>query len=100
MNRIMFFNSISGIDYPFMLANYYDQFLALKDLVSGYDTINVIACEPDSITFSIVYSDMGYKNQSLSVINSFPGRVFIYGKYIPVKIDNLTDIEIRLTLMK
>ncbi len=42
MDRITFFNSISGIDYPEMLVKFYDQFLALKELIYGPSMINVM----------------------------------------------------------
>lgn len=100
MDRIAFFNSISGIDYPYMLVNYYDQFLALKELVTGCSTINVLSSDNAGITFNIVFGEPRFKDQTLSIINKFPGRILIYGKFVPVIIDNLTDIEITLTLMK
>lgn len=100
MDRIAFFNSISGIDYPYMLVNFYDQFLALKELVMGYTAINVLTSDNSGITFNIAFSESRFRDQTLSIINKFPGRILIYGKFVPVQIDNLTDVEITLTLMK
>lgn len=97
MDRLTFFNSISGIDYPEMLVKFYDQLLALKDLVPAYDAISVISSNDNSITFSVISK---YNQQTVSIISTYSGRFNVYGKLIPVNIDNLTDTEIILTFLK
>ena len=97
MDRITFFNSISGIDYPEMLVKFYDQFLALKDLVYGANFINVTSnTQDDYITFSIVFSEARFKEQTLSII--YNNRILVYGKPITINIDSLTDTELIITL--
>ena len=100
MNRITFFDSISGIDYPEMLVNFYDQFLALKELSFGFSSISVIGAAENSITFHIVFAKTRYKDNALSTIYKCNSRIFIYSKYIPINVDSLTDTELTITLLK
>ena len=96
MDRITFFNSISGIDYPEMLVKFYDQFLALKELIYGPSMINVVSkTDDDYITFSIIFSEVRFKDQTLSII--YGSRISIYGKIISINVDNLTDNELIIT---
>ena len=98
MDRITFFNSISGIDYPEMLVKFYDQFLALKDLVTESSLVNVISkVEDSSISFSISFSDANSRQYTLMMISNF-NLINIYGKMITVNIDSLTDTELIITL--
>ena len=48
-NRIVFFDSISGIKYPEMLVDFFDQFIALKQLVQDCGTITVDSYTESSI---------------------------------------------------
>ena len=41
MDRIAFLESISGIEYPEMIVEFFDQFIALKYLVEDYGQISV-----------------------------------------------------------
>lgn len=98
MDRITFFNSISGIDYPKMLVKFYDQFLALKELVIEPSLVNVISnLEDEHITFSIKFTNKNDIQYTLSILNSY-NLINVYGKMITVNIDSLTDTELILTL--
>jgi len=97
MDRISFFNSISGIDYPEMLVKFYDHFLALYQLIICPSLINVVSkTKDDSISFLINFSDINQKNQTVQLI---PGQLIsIYGRTISINIQILTDTELIITL--
>ena len=41
MNRIQFFDSISGIQYPKMIVDFFDHFIALKQIVEDKGSVTV-----------------------------------------------------------
>ena len=94
MDRISFFNSISGIDYPEMLVKFYDHFLALYQLAICPSLINVVSkTEDDFISFLVKFSDT---NQTTQLI---PGQLIsIYGRVISINAQVLTDTELIITL--
>ena len=53
MDRINFFGSVSGIEYPEMIVNFFDHFIALKQIVEDSGTITVLNSDDKSISFSI-----------------------------------------------
>ena len=62
-NRIVFFDSISGIKYPEMLVDFFDQFIALKQLVQDCGTITVDSYTESSISFFISFNDISNPNK-------------------------------------
>ena len=51
MDRIAFLESISGIEYPEMIVEFFDQFIALKYLVEDYGQISVQEKSTNGISF-------------------------------------------------
>jgi len=97
MDRISFFNSISGIDYPEMLVKFYDHFLALHQLIICPSLINVVSkTEDDSISFLANFSDINQKNQTAQLISG--QLISIYGRTISINTQILTDTELIITL--
>ena len=97
MDRISFFNSISGIDYPEMLVKFYDQFLALHYLAINFNLINVVSrTDDDFISFLVDYSDINQKNQTLYLASN--QLISIYGRIISINVKTLTDTELFITL--
>ena len=72
MNRIEFFNSISGIQYPKMLVDFFDHFLALKQIVENTGRISI---HPDRnsninhIIFDIEFSNDKAKETVINMLH-------------------------------
>ena len=88
--------SISGIEYPEMIVEFFDQFLALKYLVEDYGQISVEEKSANGISFIIKFSDSKYKDKALSNVQT--NTVIIYGKPISINLDIISDTEIKFTL--
>lgn len=97
MDRLKFFDSISGIEYPEMIVKFFDQFIALKQLVEDYGTIVVSEKTDQSISFITSFSNAGYKNKALSNIPP-SGPIVIYCRPISVEVEDLSDTDIKFTL--
>ena len=96
MDRLAFFDSISGIEYPNMIVEFFDHFIALKGIVENYGTISVNEKDNNAISFNIVFKDNTYKNKALENIHT--DVIFIYGRPISIKVDELSETEIMFTL--
>lgn len=98
MDRINFFGSVSGIEYPEMIVNFFDHFIALKQIVEDSGTITVLNSDDKSISFSIEFNNVDSKNYALSTIYSSGGNIVIYERLISIKVDILTDLSIKINL--
>lgn len=98
MNRVDFIESVSGIKYPEMIVDFFDHFIALKQIVEDNGKVNVINSDNNQITFSILFSSYEDKTLALSTINSLGGYIAIYGRPISILVDVLTDLEIKISL--
>lgn len=96
INRIAFLNSISGIQYPEMLVNFFDQFIALKQLVEDYGKITVIDSTNNSISFRADFTDKSIKDKAMSNINT--NSIIIYGRPISIQVNTISDTEINVVL--
>lgn len=96
MNRLDFIDSISGIQYPEMLVNFFDQFIALKKLVEDYGIITVESSTERSINFIILFDSQ--KNKNTALLNTNTGNVVIYGRSILVSVEDISDKELRFVL--
>lgn len=102
MNRIEFFDSISGIQYPQMLVDFFDHFLALKTIVENSGTISVPQQTNEGrISFNIEFSNQKAKESALNIINNNTSMVMIYERPIyinilglPVDDSKLLNIEL------
>ena len=96
MNRIQFFDSISGIQYPKMIVDFFDHFIALKQIVEDKGSITVDNNNDSSIEFSIIFKSNNDRDLALSNIQS--GTIVIYNRPISVGIESLTDHAIKVIL--
>jgi hypothetical protein len=96
VNRLEFFDSISGIQYPRMIVDFFDHFLALKQLVEDTGKISVYDSANGSIIFSIIFATPDIKNQA--ILNIQPGVVNIYNRPINVSFRNISDTELIIEL--
>ena len=96
MDRLTFFNLISGIKYPEMLIEFYDQFLALFELFFNRQcAITVLDSSNRSITFCIDYA----KDKTIpTYISSVGPYCMIYGRSISIHSEVLSDKQLKLTL--
>jgi hypothetical protein len=100
MNRVSFISSIDGIAYPRMIVDFFDHFLALKQIIEDTgEKINISSKTDRSISFEIDF------NNNLSLINAMHtisclinGVINIYNRPISVFPEVLTDKKLRITL--
>ena len=96
MDRIAFLESISGIKYPEMIVEFFDQFIALKYLVEDYGQISVQEKSTNGISFVIKFTDVKYRDKALSNVQT--NSVVIYGKPISINLEIISETEIKFTL--
>lgn len=94
MDRLSFFNSITGIKYPEMLVEFYDQFLALNQLLCDKPcAISVLDSSDRSISFMVECTDSGLINYLRSI-----GIYIVYGRSISIYSEIVSDQQIKLIL--
>lgn len=98
MNRINFFGSVSGVEYPEMIVNFFDHFVALKQLVEDSGTVTVLESTEKSITFSIEFNDKSYRDNALAAIYSLGGVIVIYERPISIAVSTHYDNSIKISL--
>lgn len=98
IDRVNFLESVSGIQYPEMLVTFFDHFIALKQIVEDYGTVNVINNSPSSLTFSVKFKNKTTRDNALNAINSTNGIVMIYQRPITVDVKFPTDSELIVNL--
>lgn len=99
MNRVNFIESVSGIKYPEMIVTFFDHFIALKQLVEDSGTIQVLNSSNDSISFSITFQNTDMKIAALNTIQSCGNTIIIYGRYITIQVEELSENSIKISLM-
>lgn len=98
MNRIEFLDSISGIKYPEMLADFFDHFVALKQIVEDSGSINVINSTESGIMFSITFINNSVLTSALETINALNGSIEIYKRPIAINVQVPTDNSMVINL--
>lgn len=98
MDRITFIHSISGIQYPEMLINFFDQFLALYQTVGDFVTIDVSGSNDNSIEFTISFKNAKSKDQLLYSLQS--GVINVYNKPVLVFVNSISDRELIIKLQQ
>ncbi|MCF0115166.1 MAG: hypothetical protein HUJ56_07425 [Erysipelotrichaceae bacterium] len=96
IDRLTFFDSISGVKYPNMLITFFDQFIALKQVVEGSGSISVDSNTKKSIGFNIDFNNKDSMNKALMNINS--STVIIYNRPINVIVDIISDTRMHIKL--
>lgn len=98
MNRIDFFDSISGIQYPEMIINFFDQFIALKTIVEDSGTVTVLNSTDKYIEFTISFKNEELMNIAYSTLMSLNGFIVIYGKSIKINTEIYNPCCIKIIL--
>ena len=99
MDRVQFFESISGIQYPYMLVEFFDHFLALKQIVENSGKVIVPQQISDNkISFDIEFSNKKAKESALNLINNCTSMVMVYERPIYIHINGLPVDDSRLNI--
>ena len=99
MDRVDFIESVNGIIYPEMIVNFFDHFIALKEIVQDSGKVNVISESSNKISFSILFNNIECMNKALSVISN--GFIVIYGEQLRLDVEPVsTDLQIILHITK
>lgn len=99
-NRVKFFESISAIEYPQMLVDFFDHFIALKNIVEESNSdINVCECNESSITFDIVFKNKSDKEKALLYIKSVNYNVTVYNRLMRIEAISPTDLLLKIKLV-
>ena len=98
MDRVQFIGSVNGIQYPEMIVNFFDHFVALKQLVQDNGMIQVSQSNESSITFSINFANAMIKDQALESILMQQGVIVIYERPIRISVKILTDLSLEINL--
>ena len=96
INRLDFLDNISDIQYPHMLVEFFDHFIALKQLVEDYGRVSVHKTDGNSITFSISFDTP--QKRDIALRNAQAGTIVIYNKPISVGVEIISETEIKFTL--
>lgn len=97
MDRLTFFNSVSGISDPGLVIKYYDNFIALKQLLNNSTgSPSVDSYNNSSIKFSVSFQTARDKKETLTMIQS--GTIIIYGKPISVLVEDVSTKELNITM--
>lgn len=98
MDRIKFLNNVNKIQYPMMLVNFFDHFIALKRIVEDTGTVEVIDNNENNIVFSIKFSKTECQKLALDAISYSGNSIDIYGRKISIGVEVLSDQEIKIVL--
>lgn len=98
MDRIDFLEHVSGINYPGMLIDFFDHFIALKQLVEDNGSVTVIESNAGSIVFAIEFNSSANMHLAANTISQYGGTVIIYNRPIHIITEFPTDTIIRITL--
>lgn len=98
IDRINFLESVDGINYPDMIVDFFDHFIALKQIVEDFGKVNVLSSDNNSIMFSIQFNSPENMNLAINTINSLGGVIAIYGRPISISLELLTDSKIKINL--
>ncbi len=98
IDRVNFLESVQGIQYPDMLANFFDHFIALKTLVEDQGKVTVLESGPTSLSFAVKFKNKGNRDSALTAISGLGGCIYIYQRPISVAVKPLTDSEVSIYL--
>lgn len=97
IDRISFLDSVSGIQHPEIIVEFFEHFIALKQIVENYGSIAVIKNTKASISFLVEFaSNEAMQHALLNIPN--PPYFVIYGRQIKVSVEILTDRVLQIQL--
>ena len=99
MDRVSFFKNINGISYPEMLVDFFDHFIALKQILNTNNCIvNVISYQKDSIEFDVQFKNNNTLQHTLDEIAKNGNVIIIYNRTMTIHVEVLTDTDLKIKL--
>lgn len=98
MDRVSFLEAVDGINYPKMIVDFFDHFIALKQIVDDSGKVRVLSNQDNVIVFTVEFYAPNDFNNALNIINSLGGSIVIYGRVISIQIEVLADMHIKIAL--
>lgn len=99
MDRVSFFKNINGITYPEMLVDFFDHFLALKNIVGTNNcTVNIISTHNNVIDFIVNFKEESLLQKVMNELNRNGNVVVIYNRTMTVHVEVLTDKDLKIKL--
>lgn len=99
MDRLAFFKNINGISYPEMLVDFFDHFIALKQIIDTNNCIvNILAIQGQDIEFSVKFRDNNILQKALNEINKIGNTIVIYNRTMTIHAEVLTDTDLNIKL--
>ena len=93
MDRVEFIHSVDKLQYPEMLINFFDHFVALKQVVEDNGTVSVNSCSGNKIVFSIKFKDSSVLSHAIAILQQMElnTNFTIYDRKISVHIETIID---------
>lgn len=100
MDRLSFFRNINGISYPEMLVDFFDHFIALKQIIDSNNcTVNIISYNKgQDIEFDAQFKDPSYLDKTLKALETMGNVIVIYTRTMTVHAEVLTDRDLKIKL--
>ena len=97
MDRLSFLESVSGIEHPELIQEFFDHFLAIKQIVENNGTVSVIKNTKNSIQFLVEFNNPKAQTLALGQLTTNP-YIEVYGRPIRVDVEILTDRLVQIKL--
>ena len=99
MHRVSFFKNINGITYPEMLVDFFDHFLALKNIVGTNNcTVNIISTHNNVIDFVVNFKEPHLLQKVLNELTKMGNVIVVYNRTMTVHVEVLTDTDLKIKL--
>ena len=100
MDRVSFFKNINGISYPEMLVDFFDHFIALKQIVDTNNClVNIIKLyENSGIEFDVKFNTPELLHKTLNEISKNGNAIVIYNRTMTIHIEVLTETDLKIKL--
>ena len=100
MDRLSFFNNISGITYPEMLVDFFDHFIALKQIIDANNcSVSILKLYDNTgIEFDVKFKSPELLQKTLSEITRNGSVMVIYNRTMTIHVEVLTEIDLKIKL--
>lgn len=100
MDRVSFFKNINGISYPEMLVDFFDHFIALKQLIDTNNClISIIKLyDTTGIEFDVQFRSHDQLMRTLNDISKNGNVIIIYNKTMTIHVEIISDIDLKIKL--